>query len=322
MGVTMTGMLLLLGLPLVLVGLAVTLARRVVLTVGVNEHAGAVAIATHTRGWRVVGLVAGAATAALLLVLGQRVDALGRLTALAPTVLGAGVLLGTIVGELTARPPVGIRREVAVERRTLSGLVPRGRAVVLGVSSALLAGALAVGAAWGSRDDLGRAGRVFSRTCEVVLPDLGRTTIGSSRGPWPGSFYVVPLAVALGVLAVLVALALRAVVARPRPEIASRGLDTTLRRWSVTNVLTAASVTVLGTLGPVALFMASGLSGTQCSPSALESVVRWSAAVVAPLATGLGLGLLAGLVVTPRVRVDDLPRPLPGDASPVGAPVR
>ena len=234
------------------------LLRRVVVTVGVNEHSGASQIARHTRRWRVVGLLLGGVAAVLLLALGQRVDALGRATALAPTVLGAGVLLGTIAGELTARPSVGIRRSAAVETRTLRAILPRGRAVVLAVSTALLVGALAIGAAWGSADDLGRAGRVLSERCTVVDPDLGAVLVGGSRGPWPGSFYALPLAVALLVLAGLVALALRAIVNRPRPELDSRGLDTMLRCWSVGNVLTAATVTVLGTLGPVALLMVGG----------------------------------------------------------------
>ena len=94
-------------------------ARRVVVTVGVNEHSGVVEIARHTHRWRVVGLLLGAAAALGVLALGQRVDALGRVTALAPTVLGAGVLLGTIAGELTARPSVGLRRSAVVETRTL-----------------------------------------------------------------------------------------------------------------------------------------------------------------------------------------------------------
>ena len=310
------------GLPLLVLGVVVALARRAVLTVGVNEHPGAVAIATHTRGWRVVGLLVGAVAALGLLVLGERFDALGRLTMLAPTVLGVGVLVGTTVGELTARPPVGIRREVAVERRTVRGLVPRGRVALLGVSGALLLGLLALATAWGSPDDMGRAGRWFSQTCEVVLPDLGPTTMGSSRGPWPGSFYAVPLVVALGVVAVLLALALRAVVNRPRPELESRGLDTLLRRWSAVNVVTAATVTVLGTLGAVAFLVANALGGGGCQAGATQTVVQWLAVAVAPLATGLAFGLLAGLVVTPTIRVDDLPRPTPGDAAPVGAPVR
>ncbi len=244
---------LVLALPVAVVGLVVALLRRVVVTVGVNEHRGVVEVARHTRGWRVVGLLLGGVVAVLLLALGQRVDALGRATALAPTVLGAGVLLGTIAGELSARPAVGIRRSAAVETRTLRAILPRGRAVVLAVSTLLLAGALAIGAAWGTTDDLGRGGRVLSESCTVLDPDLGPVLTASSRGPWPGSFYAVPLAVALLVLAGLVAVALRAIVNRPRPELESRGLDTMLRCWSVANVLTAATVTILGTLGPVAL---------------------------------------------------------------------
>ena len=70
--------------------------------------------AAPTRGWRVVGLVVGVVLGVLLLVAGERVDGLGRLTALAPTALGAGILLGTIAGELTARAPVGIRRSATM----------------------------------------------------------------------------------------------------------------------------------------------------------------------------------------------------------------
>ncbi len=216
----------LLALPVAFVGLVVALWRRVVVTVGVDEHSGVVEIARHTRRWRVVGLLLGGAAAVLALVLGERVDALGRVTALAPTVLGAGVLLGTIAGELTARPAVGIRRSAAVERRTLGAVLPRGRAWLLAVSTGLLAAALVVGAAWGSADDLGRAGRVLARACLTDVPGEGSVLVGSTRGPWPGSFYALPLAVALLVLAVLVALALRAIVNRPRPDLDSRDLDT------------------------------------------------------------------------------------------------
>ena len=102
----------------------------------------------------------------------------------------------------------------------------------------------------------------------------------------------------------------------------SRGPDTLLRRWSVGNVLTAAMVTVLGTLGPVAIFMASALADGTCGVRPVESVVSWTAALVGPFATGVACGLLAGLVLTPTIRVDDLPRSLPGDVAPVGVPVR
>ncbi len=313
---------LLLAGPIAFVGLLVALWRRGGVTVGVDEHRGVVEIARHTRRWRAAGLVLGGLVAVLLFVLGERVDALGRAAALAPTALGAGVLLGTIAGELTARPAVGIRRSAVVERRTLGALLPRGRAVVLAVSTALIVGALAIGAAWGSTDDLGRAGRVLSQTCTVLDADAGPVTMSSSRGPWPGSFYAVPLTVALVVLAGLVALALRAIVNRPRPDLDSRGLDTLLRRWSVGNVLTAALVTVLGTLGPVTVFMAAALSGGACGNGVPETVLAWTAAIVGPFATGAAFGLLAGLVLPPTITVDDLPRPQPGEATPARAPVR
>ncbi len=45
----------LLAVPMAVVGLLVALARRVVVTVGVDEHPGVVEIARHTRRWRVVG---------------------------------------------------------------------------------------------------------------------------------------------------------------------------------------------------------------------------------------------------------------------------
>ena len=251
---------LVLAVPVAVVGLVVALLRRVVVTVGVDEHSGAVQIARHTRRWRVVGLLLGGVAAVLLLTLGQRVDALGRATALAPTVLGVGVLLGTIAGELDRpalgrHPPFGRRRRRAPCGRSFRGGGPSCSPSPRPCSR----GALAIGAAWGSADDLGRAGRVLSERCTVVHPDLGAVLVGGSRGPWPGSFYALPLVVALLALAALVALALRAIVARPRPHLDSRGLDTMLRCWSVGNVLTAATVTVLGTLGPVALLMVGGV---------------------------------------------------------------
>ena len=203
---------LVLALPVAVVGLVVALLRRVVVTVGVNEHRGVVEVARHTRRWRVVGLLLGGVVAVLLLALGQRVDALGRATALAPTVLGAGVLLGTIAGELT-RP--ARRRHPSLRRRRDAHAAGDPAARTGGrarrVDGSCSPGRSAIGAAWGSADDLGRAGRVLSEQLHCAsTPTSGPVADGEQRGPWPGSFYAVPLAVALLVLAGLVAVALRA----------------------------------------------------------------------------------------------------------------
>ena len=257
--------------------------------------------------------------------LGQRVDALGRVTALAPTVLGAGVLLGTIAGELTARPSVGIRRSAAVETRTLGAILPRGRAVVLAVSTA----AARRGA--GPRRGVGVGRRPGARRPRVQPALHRRRPRASARCTWAaaagrGRDRSTPLP-----LAVRPARARRArrrwpcapSSTGPRPELDSRGLDTLLRRWSVGNVLTAATVTVLGTLGPVAVLMASALGGSACPATAVDTVAgawsprssgRWPRGGVRPARR-------AGAHAR-RIRVDDLPRPLPGGGGPVGAPVR
>ncbi|MBM6401671.1 hypothetical protein [Phycicoccus sonneratiae] len=310
-----------LSLPIALVAFVVALARRHVVTVGVNEHAELVRLARRARAWRVGGLLLGLLLGGLLLLLGQRVDSLGRITALAPAALGAGVLVGTIVGELTARPAVGVRRAAVVETRTVRGLLPPVRTGLLALSALLFAGVLGAGAAWGSPDSLGRAGRALAEQCRVVV-DGALVETASSRGPWPGSFYAVPLAVALGLLALLVVAALRAVARRPRPPLQSLGLDSTLRRWSTGTILTAATFTVLGTLGPVAGVMALALGAADCPQGLGQVVVRWLTLGVAPLAVVGAAAALGGLLVTPTLRVEDLPRPLPGDPAPVGAPVR
>lgn len=307
-------------LPLALVAFGVALARRHVVTVGVNEHAEVVRIADRTRGWRLVGLALGLVAGGLLLVLGQRADALGRLTALAPAAVGAGVLLGTVVGELTARPSVGVRRTAVVESRTVRSVLPRGRATLLALSTVALGGVLAAGAAWGSPDDLGRAGRSLSERCTLLVDGVA-TEVAGARGPWPGSFYALPLAATSVVLALLTGLALRAVVRRPRPDPRGLGLDSVLRRWSAGTVLTAALFAVLGTLGPVASLMVAPLADLDCGTPA-QAVGRWVVTLLGPLALVWAAAALGALLVTPRVRVDDLPRPLPGDAAPVGVPRR
>ena len=284
----------LLALPIALVGLVLALRRRVVVTVGVNEHRGS------SRSPRRPGAGAWSACCS------ERwrpscssSSATGSTPSAGPPPWrrrrSARACSSAPSRALTARPTVGIRRSAAVETRTLGAILPRGRAVLLAVSTTLLVGVLALGAAWGSSDDLGRAGRWLTRQCVIEEPGVGQVLVGSSRGPWPGSFYAVPLALALVVLAVLVGAALRAIVDRPRPELDSRGLDTMLRRWSVGNVLTAATVTVLGTLGPVAVLMASALGGGTCPSTAIQHGGRGRRRGRRGARHRGGVGLLAGL---------------------------
>ena len=84
--------------------------------------------------------------------------------------------------------------------------LPRGLVAAVTAAAGVLLALLTVTTVTGSADDLGRAGRILLLNCG---PGLQR-----GSGPWPGSFYSLPLAVL--VLAGLTAgsAALRAVTRR------------------------------------------------------------------------------------------------------------
>lgn len=176
----------------------------------------------------------------------------------------------------------------------------------------------AVGAiATGSDDDLGRAGRALTTSCS---PDTS-----SSRTPWPGWFYSGPLLAVVGVGLVLAALALRAVVNRPRLAVAavpaavggnasparpagvahlvdgagrSRAeaglggdaealtLDEALRRWSARRVVAASAMLVALPLLGTASVAAVVLAGADCLPAG-GRVAEAALVLVAPLAAVL-----------------------------------
>ncbi len=146
---------------------------------------------------------------------------------------------------------------------------------------------LVSGGAWAtavaSPDDLGRAGRSLATTC-------GPGCTGS-RGPWPGSFYTVPLAVGLLLVLVLAVVAARAVVRRPRngadPDVVR--LDDVARRRALETVVAAVGVAVGATLagsGAVAALALLGSGALAAGGAALLAVLLglavtvWSTAVL------------------------------------------
>ncbi|MCC6833080.1 MAG: hypothetical protein IT200_17235 [Thermoleophilia bacterium] len=281
---------------------AVLLRRRRPVVVEAGRYPAVLAAARSTRAWRARGLAAGVAVAAGLLVAGTGIEPLGRLTALAPAALGAGVLVGAIVGERAVRAAGGAVRTASLEARSVTDLLPRGLTVVLGAGTVLLVAALATATAWGSADDMGRAGRRLVRACTVDLAGAGEVAVTTGHGPWPGSFYAVPLAVAMLAIGGLGAVALRVIVRRPRPAPDGTGFDTTLRRWSVADVVGALTVAALGTLGPVSALMAMALTSGPCDGGTVQRVAGWLTAVVAVAATGGALALLGGLLAVRDVR--------------------
>jgi hypothetical protein len=292
--------------------------RRPVLLVRADEHADALALHRHVARWRRGGLAVAVAVTVVLVALGPSAGGIwgsggdaGRTLALLPATVGLSLLLGTALGELTAPRLRSRLRTATVESRRFAELVPRRLAAVVGVGLVTLCTLLAVASAMGSADDLGRNGRSLTVACSAAtgVAGAGERLVSSSVGPWPGTFYAVPIAAGLAVLGAVAAVTLGAVFRRPRPSAASAGLDTVLRRHASRNVFLTLGLLVFGTLSPVAALMATGIARDQCRP-AWWAVPGWGLAAVALVAVALTVWSLLSLLVSPVLRVRES-RPAP-----------
>ncbi len=221
----------------------------------------------------VAGLVLGGLTA---VVVSGRLD-LGRGVMLAPAVLGLFVVAGVGLAETVVRPsrPAG-PRTASLDSRTVADYLPqRLAAAVAGITAVHLA-TLALTTATASADDLGRAGR-------QVAADCGST--GSAAGPYPGSFYSVPLVLLLLLVGVIAAAALTAVVRRPRGFAPDDVGDDTLRYRSTTRVLAATGAGVAASHAGIAFFAGGALLRMDCqaawmAPAGVALLVSVPAALV------------------------------------------
>lgn len=260
----------------------------------------------HTR-WLLAALVLAALTTGALLALGDRF--LGRGAALGPA-LGGIVLVATIcIGELRTPRQTTLTRTAGTRPRLVRDYLTRGPAVVAGLGLTALGVALAVGTALGSPDDLGRAGRALTTRCQDVT---------MTHGPWPGSYYALPIALATLASVVLAVLTCRAIATRPAHGIEGAALDGALRRSSIRSVLLAVALVCWVTLVPVLLFMTGGLlSGGSCQSTTMR-LLGLGCAVGTLVALVLAGGTLAALLRPPAVVPGQAP---PGATSPVPARV-
>lgn len=272
---------------------AVLLVVIVVAVLALLPRSRAAAIQTHsqrlqaievgTRRWRALGLLAGFAGAGVAVSTGG----LGRGILLAAPIFGLCVLVGVVVGELRVVAPGGPTRRAALEVRRAGDYLPRRLGSVVAATTALLGGVLVITTLAGSPDDLGRAGRALVRHCSTALTE--------SAGPWPGSYYTVPLALAVCAGLLAAALASRRIVRRPRHG-EDPVADDALRRQAVTAVVAATGILVAVPLAGVSLVAATALAGISCRPAwwsaagwallalcaALVAVVGWCAAALVP----------------------------------------
>jgi hypothetical protein len=273
-------------LPLLLVGVLLVAVLLLRPPLAVPERLGAVA--RRTVRWRLAGLVVGLAVAATSVQSG----ALGRGVLLAVPLLALCVLLGVVGGELGVRAPAGGRRSAAIEVRSARGYLPRVLTPLVAAATAGLAALLVFTTAIASADDLGRAGRSLSRACSAVSAE--------GRGPWPGSYYSVPLAAVVVVGLVLAAVALASIARRPRQG-EDAVLDDALRRQAATAVVAAVGLLVTVPLVGTGLVAASGLLQICAAPPAWTAIGRLLVVVV-PLAVALGTWCAALLVVPGTTR--------------------
>jgi hypothetical protein len=213
------------------------------------------ATARGTARWRLAGLVVGVGVG----IASTQVDALGGGLLLAAPLCALCVLGGVVTGELRVAPTRGTVRTAALEVRHVRDYLPPGLTRAALGATALLGAVLALTTAAGSPDDMGRAGRTLARQCSPVL--------SQSVGPWPGSFYAVPLAIVVLSGLLLAGLALRRVVHRPRsgddPQV-----DDAVRRSAAEAVVAGCGVLVSVPLAGVSFFAAHAVLTLDCAPAA------------------------------------------------------
>lgn len=121
--------------------------------------------------------------------------------------------------------------------------------------------------------------------------------IAQTHGPYPGSYYAIPLAIMLGIV-LLTATAAAAAVRRPRGLTATDAGDDELRRRSMTVIIAAVGVAVGTSLIGIAGTAAAGLLGlgADCAPAWMP-VVGWLLVPVVFIGIGLAVWSMVRLFV-------------------------
>jgi hypothetical protein len=217
---------------------------------------------------------------------------LGRGLMLAPVVWGSCVLLGVLFGERwVRRPDTGTIRTAELRPRWVRDYLPRPLTVAVLASAVTGAILLAVATATASPDDLGRAGRVLLTVCG--------NGVSTASGPYPGSFYSIPLAISLSLATLLAAgVAVRA-VRRPHGQVSGRADTDALRRRSVAAVVAGLGIAIAASVAGVSATVASAQFGTGCASSA-HYLIGWTATILAFANALLGIYCLALLITKGR----------------------
>lgn len=219
----------------------------------------------------------------------------GQVASAGPALAALVFLAGCCLAELTVRRAATRVRTASLAPRSVLEVLPRAHARAAAVALGAVAATLALGTALGDADDLGRAGRALATRCV----DASGLEVSHLRGPWPGSFYALPVAAALTLAALLSAVTL-VVVAR-RPVVSQdRALDAAMRRWSARDVLLGLTLASCATLVPVLLLMTAGLAGASCRPTGYGALALLCGALTVAACFGTAWAA-SGLLVRPTL---------------------
>lgn len=279
----------LLLLPIAALVLALTVAVRVFLraarplTLGraLCETPRLAALARTDRWLRWGSIAVGSALGVLL----AAALPLGRGLALAPVVLGTVLVAGILLSQLIHKRAAVTAGAGTLERRTLSQYLSAPLIALTAFALTLLAAVLVLGTALASPDDFG-----LYRTVTLIMRDGS-----ASAGPFPGSYYSVPVAICAVLMLACAVAAARVVVNRPRAthDVRERILDDQVRRRSLDGVASAmigaagAQAMALATFAAIALrhigSVAPGVDTAGSVPTNLSWVALGAAVVGAAL---------------------------------------
>jgi hypothetical protein len=187
-----------------------------------------------------------------------------------------------------------------VEVRQVRDYLPRGLAEAVLAAAAVLLALVTVTTATAGLDDLGRPGRVLMLRCGPGL--------WQSHGPWPGSFYSVPLAAMVAVGLIGAGGALRVVIRRARTGADTDvvAADDALRQRAARTITGACGIVVALPLAGACLVSAGALLSFSCQP-AWWTYAGW--ALLALLIPTVALmGWSAAVLLSPARTVSSAPR--------------
>lgn len=238
-----------------------------------DHDTGTLRTATDTIA-RWTGLAAGGAAAYAV----ARADTLGVGVLCAVPVFGLCAMAGVLLGDALTPAPRGAVRTAGLAPRRIRDQVPRRLTVLLLVQGGVLVVLLAVAAALGSPDDMGRPGRSLQAACQDLR---------EAASPWPGHYYGIPAALALAVGSAAAVLALRRIALRPG--------DAEWRGARARGVVASWGLLTSGMLAGTAYFAGGALYRLSCT-GALGATTGGLVLAVAPAALACALWCLFTLL--------------------------